>query len=234
MMNKFAIILSTIATSLAILALCSSFPALQNLNIDYLGLIVGILAFLVTTLLGWQIFNFFSFEKRLRDLENSNRQIGQMASELKSNITKEHYFCEAIVSVLQNNDEYRQLLSNEKKKIGLFMNLYIRYCECLQKFILADDPKYPAYCLIQMDYILSQIIDLKDSEQCPKDKFDKSCDDLYEEIMSSERHLSVGNIDFLHAVRARRKSVFTNSPLPAQTNPWGIRMKSNRVPEGND
>ena len=48
--------------------LCKWYPRSitpQNLGFDYIGLIVGILSFLVTALLGWQIFNAIAFDKRI-------------------------------------------------------------------------------------------------------------------------------------------------------------------------
>lgn len=49
---------------LSIISLCNSHPRTDGL--DYIGVIVGILSLLVTVLIGWQITNYFMFEKRTR------------------------------------------------------------------------------------------------------------------------------------------------------------------------
>lgn len=48
----------------SIISLCSSLPRTSGL--DYIGVIVGILSLLVTVLIGWQITNYFMFEKRTK------------------------------------------------------------------------------------------------------------------------------------------------------------------------
>ena len=67
-MNKTEryIIYAIIAISLtfSIISLCNSQPRTSGL--DYIGVIVGILSLLVTILIGWQITNYFMFEKRTR------------------------------------------------------------------------------------------------------------------------------------------------------------------------
>ena len=53
--------ISTVALAISIVALCNSHP--RTLGFDYLGLLVGILALLVTALIGWQIFIVINFDK---------------------------------------------------------------------------------------------------------------------------------------------------------------------------
>lgn len=67
-MNKTEryIIYAAIVTSFtfSIISLCSSLPRTSGL--DYIGVIVGILSLLVTLLIGWQITNYFTLEKRTK------------------------------------------------------------------------------------------------------------------------------------------------------------------------
>lgn len=60
------IIRISIATSLimSVVALCRSLPCAADF--DYMGVIVGILSMLVTTLIGWQVINYFMMEKLMR------------------------------------------------------------------------------------------------------------------------------------------------------------------------
>ena len=66
--------------------LCRWYPRVvcfQNLNFDYLGLIVGILALLVTVLLGWQIFSVIGLESRVRNMMYEKLDMYNAANEKK-------------------------------------------------------------------------------------------------------------------------------------------------------
>lgn len=49
--------------------LCKDYPRTQDLDIDYVGVIVGVLSILVTLLVGWQIFQNVDFSRRLKKIE---------------------------------------------------------------------------------------------------------------------------------------------------------------------
>ena len=61
-MNKYRniviLILSGISILVSIIALCRTYPHTSDLGMDYQGIIVGILALLVTVLIGWNIYPF--------------------------------------------------------------------------------------------------------------------------------------------------------------------------------
>lgn len=69
------IILLLINVTIEIVILCIICPRIitsGNLGFDYLGVIVGILAFLVTFLLGYQIWNIINIENKIkREIENA-------------------------------------------------------------------------------------------------------------------------------------------------------------------
>ncbi len=46
-------------------SLCVNFPSKENIDFDYMGIIIGILSLLVTILLGWQIFINISLERKV-------------------------------------------------------------------------------------------------------------------------------------------------------------------------
>lgn len=58
--GNISIVISIIAIVLSIIAICNVYP--RELGIDYLGLIVGVLALITTILLGWQIFLLFDIK----------------------------------------------------------------------------------------------------------------------------------------------------------------------------
>ena len=62
------IIWSVVAVSLimSVAALCRSLPCVMG--VDYMGVIVGILALLVTVLIGWNIYSVVDFNKKKEEL----------------------------------------------------------------------------------------------------------------------------------------------------------------------
>ena len=59
--------LSIAAIICSVVAICVSLPSAPELGMDYIGVIVGILSLLVTMLIGWQIYNAVTIEKRIKD-----------------------------------------------------------------------------------------------------------------------------------------------------------------------
>ena len=57
----------------SLIVLCKCFPRLIEIpnetGFDYIGLIVGILALLVTMLIGWQIYNALSLEQKVSNIK---------------------------------------------------------------------------------------------------------------------------------------------------------------------
>lgn len=55
--------------------ICNFFPRVaDNLEFDYMGVIVGILSFLITLLIGWNIFSVIDFNKKVEAvMENNNK-----------------------------------------------------------------------------------------------------------------------------------------------------------------
>lgn len=229
MKDKFSLILSVVAIVISIVAICHVFPSSKSLDFDYLGLIVGILSLLVTGLLGWQIFNFFSIENRLKKLESFSNDFNRSVANLNKSIERERHFCKAYVGLIDNQIAYRESKNKDNPDIRAIMNCYLAYLENFKALLLSGDAVYPALCLIYMDSILSDIIELKSIGIDLPANFNDLCDKLYNEISSLNPQMNDGDMDFFHSIRMRRKSIYTDNPLPPQTNPWGIRGNSNRL-----
>lgn len=61
---------------LDIIILCRTFPRTvdeQNLSIDYIGIIIGILSLLVTLLIGWQIWKTIEIDKKIEKAIQTER-----------------------------------------------------------------------------------------------------------------------------------------------------------------
>ena len=70
----FSVILAIISVIFSIVALCNTCPRLikkDDFGFDYLGVIVGILALLVTVLIGWNIFSALGIQKEIKDMKKS-------------------------------------------------------------------------------------------------------------------------------------------------------------------
>ena len=76
--------LSVIAIVISIIAICISCPHIPELGFDYQGVIVGILALLVTVLIGWNIYNIIDFNKKAEELSTKTNVISSiMNTQLK-------------------------------------------------------------------------------------------------------------------------------------------------------
>ena len=66
--NRLTLSVSVIAIVLSVIAISTSFPRTE-MSFDYLGFITGSLSFLVTVLLGWNIYTIFDFRQERQDLK---------------------------------------------------------------------------------------------------------------------------------------------------------------------
>lgn len=63
-------LVSAIALVLSIIAICGLYYRTTDLGIDYIGIIVGILAILVTCLVAWNIYSAIDANKKIDDMRN--------------------------------------------------------------------------------------------------------------------------------------------------------------------
>lgn len=68
------IVIALIAITALATAICKSYPRI-GLNFDYMGIIVAIFSLLVTILMGWQIWNVVSVNKRIEQIETEWQQM---------------------------------------------------------------------------------------------------------------------------------------------------------------
>lgn len=73
--------LSIAAIICSVVAICVSLPSAPNLGMDYIGVIIGILSLLVTMLIGWQIYNVITIDKKIRD--EVNKAKGSFVKEIE-------------------------------------------------------------------------------------------------------------------------------------------------------
>lgn len=66
--NRLTLLVSILAIILSVIAISTSLPRTE-MSFDYLGFITGCLGFLVTVLLGWNIYTIFDFRQERQDLK---------------------------------------------------------------------------------------------------------------------------------------------------------------------
>ena len=64
--ESWALLLSSVAVLISLVAICVACPHKAELGFDYQGVIVGILSLLVTVLIGWQIYNALEIKKEIK------------------------------------------------------------------------------------------------------------------------------------------------------------------------
>ncbi len=88
MKNWISVIISVVAFVFSVLALAIVIPTDMtegSLDFDYIGAIVGVLSFIVTLLIGYQIYNGINVQEELKELRAVRAKIDQMVDEkLKS------------------------------------------------------------------------------------------------------------------------------------------------------
>lgn len=69
--ESWALLLSSMAVGVSLIAVCFAAYRSPNLEFDYQGVLVGILSLLVTILIGWQIYTFIDISKKSKELEEA-------------------------------------------------------------------------------------------------------------------------------------------------------------------
>lgn len=67
--NTITLILSAISIMVSVAALCRTYPHTSDLGMDYQGMIVGILALLVTVLVGMNLYTLVDFGRATKEVE---------------------------------------------------------------------------------------------------------------------------------------------------------------------
>ena len=75
MNNNGIIALCAASITLSIAALCISYFRCEPITMDWMGVIVGVLSFLVTILLGWQIFTLFDIRNIQKEVKRKENKI---------------------------------------------------------------------------------------------------------------------------------------------------------------
>lgn len=114
-------LVSTINAISCIVLLCVICPRIENLGFDYIGVIVAILALLVTLLIGWNIFTALDFRKEVSAKIEECRKQCRHELRLHSELNNKEF--DNVANTLKRAEDYCNKLDhllyehlNDKKK----------------------------------------------------------------------------------------------------------------------
>ena len=88
MKNWINSIISVVAKIISIIAISKVAPT-QSVNFDYLGAIIGVLSFLVTLLIGYQIYTVINVKEELKEVRKAREEIDNQMQKIADKLSGE-------------------------------------------------------------------------------------------------------------------------------------------------
>lgn len=101
--NTITLILSAISIMVSVAALCRTYPHTSDLGMDYQGVIVGMLALLVTILIGWQIYTAINVKEELKDIKDLRREINKQERDIYIRLTNNLFEFQSAMFMMYDN-----------------------------------------------------------------------------------------------------------------------------------
>lgn len=101
--NTITLILSAISIMVSVAALCRTYPHTSDLGMDYQGVIVGMLALLVTILIGWQIYTAINVKEELKDIKDLRREINKQERDIYIRSTSNLFEFQSAMFMMYDN-----------------------------------------------------------------------------------------------------------------------------------
>lgn len=101
--NTITLILSAISIMVSVAALCRTYPHTSDLGMDYQGVIVGMLALLVTILIGWQIYAAINVKEELKDIKDLRREINKQERDIYIRSTNNLFEFQSAMFMMYDN-----------------------------------------------------------------------------------------------------------------------------------
>lgn len=160
---NWSILISLIALGLSVYA---SFVCDKRIEADWMGVIVGILSLLVTTLIGWNIYN-------LIDINQTRKQIGQLETKLSASLETSLYEVQMTAFFVflnkenKKSDDYFHLwlhglsAMNHLTRVGKYQD-----CSDLSKMLLseANNLKNTSWNEKQLDSLMGLLLSMNDAK----------------------------------------------------------------------
>lgn len=101
--NTITLILSAISIMVSVAALCRTYPHTSDLGMDYQGVIVGMLALLVTIPIGWQIYTAINVKEELKDIKDLRREINKQERDIYIRSTNNLFEFQSAMFMMYDN-----------------------------------------------------------------------------------------------------------------------------------
>lgn len=101
--NTITLLLSAISIMVSVAALCRTYPHTSDLGMDYQGVIVGMLALLVTILIGWQIYTAINVKEELKDIKDLRREINKQERDIYIRSTNNLFEFQSAMFMMYDN-----------------------------------------------------------------------------------------------------------------------------------
>lgn len=101
--NTITLILSAISIMVSVAALCRTYPHTSDSGMDYQGVIVGMLALLVTILIGWQIYTAINVKEELKDIKDLRREINKQERDIYIRSTNNLFEFQSAMFMMYDN-----------------------------------------------------------------------------------------------------------------------------------
>lgn len=219
-MNKFWSVLIYGGLPFSILGtavcLCGFFPRIDNLGFDYMRIIVSILSFILTLLIGWNIYSALSLEKRANGLERIINEIGNKVSVLEEKINSIKGEIDIVKKLRESTEEYA-MGGMEAVQAGSLMNnpyetrfmlIYRCYVSAIMHFLRCNRnvSNHITICLDNMEKILNHrenAIEYDDEIPCVEG-FEKAIDEI---INSQSSEFTTKQRKWVITLEERRKQI---------------------------
>ena len=173
MKSKINITIITCLVSMifSIIALCLSIPRSQELNFDYLGLLVGIQSLIVTILIGWNIYCLVDLKSLRSEQEilksDSNVQI-QRTFAMSCHAVSDVYY-RYLVGDKPNSDSYNLIYYRLSEVYHLSIIGEYKFCEAIIQslFEIFVEPRKQNFRERQMEELLRLAARVKCQELIP-------------------------------------------------------------------
>ncbi|MCM1452891.1 MAG: hypothetical protein NC102_11580 [Clostridium sp.] len=154
MKSTFSLVISVVSLILSVALCVTVYPSPATLDFDYLGMIVGVISFLVAILLGWQIYNSLVIDSRLARLNRLYSDVSGKHQALEELSHQTAHLSKAYAKLTENIVFHALEIRKEEMNFHEVVNTYFRYLECLGLFLRASDKEAPALCMLNADRVL--------------------------------------------------------------------------------
>lgn len=169
--NVAIVVACSVSLIISIIALCLSVPRSQELDFDYLGLLVGIQSLIVTILIGWNIYclvDLKGLRKEQEDLKTSSYIQIQRTAAMSCHAVSDVYY-RYLVGNKPNGDDYNLIYYRLSEIYHLSIIGDYKFCEAIIQSLLEIfvEPKKANFKDRQMEELLRLAARVKCQELIP-------------------------------------------------------------------